>query len=814
MNRTPKWLIPVLAVIAALAVAAAAVLVGTHFASPDVQIGATKKATVPVIGPLDDPKDKKAKSEIIGKTTVTLPGTSQPVVPLGQQNLIDAVTHSADPHATIVHHGASGGGAAPAADPCSPGTGPVPPACPAGTRGRIRADLPTMWVNVLPFAPAHSATPEDPRCPAPSSTSGEVPIGVSAPAPAHYVIDYWPVGEPSNRSEASVDTDATDRAAYQMALNDPTVATTDLPVQHSCIVLHVDPTVSYSGQVVATDDNGRVSDPNPTTFDGDGGAVHPQLELSTIGDNLLVMSAVARDDQRVEFYLVPATSAGGGTCDSTGVPVPSPGPSATHPVVVLPASDVTTNHWPARFTKRYTQVTGLPFGQTVLACARWFTGTTFGSAFPWAPSSAPLYESRQMVSSPDKLVPTLTTTGFDGGIGESQLTVSTTSGVVCRGGTTTILRRSSRDIAPTPYNLCSATFDGAVRTDGSGRYWSDPIANDFLVSVDQSTIFGHYTNRDGIPAPLLPCTGSCTIPAPRNYRVSIDPSSNLRGWWDFQLVYTPTAGGSRLSTWSLGGVSSTVGAAPAPSGPTFDTSSTVGTTGLDLAGFTVSASVPVAITEPVDYAIRILPSETSGPLQCPPSPVPHAEGHLERSGTIVIPGLCLASTYHARVTLTDAGGHTMMWDSLGTDPSGLWPGATFSTPGLPSTLHWDLTATGPANGYVSDLEVQLQGLYRTVMVDSETDPVNGHCLSGGRLHVGGTIDGSQIGAISFVFVQYRIRSSVLGGAICTPAGAEPLMRTGSLHPVSLQEMVAATPAVTVTDPAGRYTITLSLVPTH
>ena len=178
---------------------------------------------------------------------------------------------------------------------------------------------------------------------------------------------------------------------------------------------------------------------------------------------------------------------------------------------------------------------------------------------------------------------------------------------------------------------------------------------------------------------------------------------------------------------------------------------------------------------------------------------------------IFFPGLCLGSTYDARVTLVDAAGHTRTWDSIGTDPSGFWPGATFSTPGLPSTLHWDLTATGISNGYVSDLQIQLQGPDRTVTLDPG-DSLNGHCLTDGRLHASGTIDGSQIGAVSLVLAQYRIRSTILG--VCTPVGSETLMRTGSLHPVPLEDLVHATPAVTVTDAAGRYTLTLSLVPTH
>jgi hypothetical protein len=797
--NVPKWLVPVIAVIAALAVAFAAVLIGTHFASPDIQLSPTKTAEIPVIAPLDNPTDKKGRSEVIGHTEVTLPGTSNPTVPVGEQQLIDDVTGSTDPHGTIVHHG-GGGGAGPAADPCSPPSGPVPAGCPAGTTGRIRPDLAPMWVNALAFAPAHSATPEDPRCPASTPAAGEVPIGVSAPAPAHYELQYWPTGHPSTRTVTSVDTDAADRTVYQAAADDSTVATADLPIQHSCLVVNVDPAQSYSGQVVATDDHGRASDPTPVSFNGAAGDVHPELEVGFLGDNVVVASAVARDDQRVEFYLEYAgVSAAASSCNSFGI---DPSSSSQRSVALSPA-EVSAHHWPERFNQRYTKWMPVQFGQVLMVCARWFTGTTSPAEDPWLTTGV-LYESREIVSTPDRLVPTLTTTGFSGGAGTSHLTVSTDSGVVCQGDRGSTLNLSSADITRVPYEVCSAAFD-------TGHPVYEGSSNFFNVSVDQSDASGDHTNHAGIAAPVLACTGDCVAPAPQSYRVSIDPSSNARGWWDFQLAYTATRNGDRLASWAPGGVSSTDGTGSAVTSPTLDTTATVTSTGLDPANFTASASVPINVNEPVDYYIRILPSGDSGSLQCPPSPVPHAAGHLDHSGIVTIPGLCLASSYHAWVTLIDAAGHTRIWDSIGSDPSGLWPGATFSTPGLPSTLHWDLTATGVENGYVSDVDVTLRGLYNTVELGT-ADPSNGQCVADGHLHANGTADGSHIGPVIRVSVKYRIRSTAAGGAPCAPVGTEPMV-TASGSYLTLQDLVHGTPAVTATDPAGRFTLTMSLVPT-
>lgn len=802
----PKWLIPVLAVVATLALGVAAVFIGFRFASPDVQTTPTDQVTVPVIAPFD-PHDGTGTSAVIGTTTVTEPGSSQPDVPQDQQDLVDAVLHSDDPRGTAEDHS---GGTAPAGDPCSPPSGPAPAGCPAGAHGSIRSDLAPLWVNAQAFPPASSPRPADPVCPVSTPVAGTAPIGVSSSAPAHYEIEYWWTGDPSSRVTATADTAPEVAIAYATALADPSVATTDLPVPHTCLQLFVDRDRTYSGQVVAIDADGHRSIPAPIAFSGAGADVHPELEVSTIGENLLVMSAVARDDQRVEFYLVGTGASGVGSCDSEGTRVPSAGDA--HTAVIIPDSQRIAQHWPDRFTVRFTQVVALPFGTTALVCARWFDGTDFTPTAPWDPSVTPLFQSRQVVMSPDKLVPTLTTGGFSGGSGESFVTVSTTTGVLCRGESTTALRLSSTAIRPTPFDLCSATFDGTVHTDISGRYWTEPVANYFAVTTETSTPATTYSISAGVPAPLLPCVGACAIPDPQDYRIAVGPARDIAGWWGFQLVYRATAGGNRSADWALGGVASGPGGTTPSSGPTFDTAAVVGSAALDPDALTVSATVPVTTDQPVDYEIRAFPAEASGPRQCPSGPAPRVTGHLDGPGVVTIPGLCVATGYALQITLVDATGHRGVWSSTGADPSRMWPGARFVTAGLPSTLHYTFTASGVAGGYVSDLLISLEGTVTTVYLVPGMNDENGQCLGGDRLEISGEVDGSQIASLTELYLTYRIRTPDSGGG-CTPAGTEPMVQTTTLDVISLRDLLDASPEVTVTGPSGAYTLSMSLTPT-
>jgi hypothetical protein len=165
------------------------------------------------------------------------------------------------------------------------------------------------------------------------------------------------------------------------------------------------------------------------------------------------------------------------------------------------------------------------------------------------------------------------------------------------------------------------------------------------------------------------------------------------------------------------------------------------------------------------------------------------------------------------VTLVDATGIPAVWDSFGTDPARLWRGAFFTTPGIPSTLHYDFVATGPAHGYVSDLQIYLHSTLGDLVIVPLADPANGHCLTDGTLHVSGTMDGSLVSQVTEIAAQYRIRSTLFGGVVCAPAGSESIAGTTTLNPVTLSDLIHATPAVTLRDPAGHWTLMLSLVPT-
>src|SRR4051794_16924368 len=95
----PKWLLPVIAIIAALAVGVAAALISARFASTEVAAHPGIQKNVPVIAPL---AGGQKSSPVTGSALVSEPGTrtGDPVSP-SQRALIDAVISSPDPGHTI-----------------------------------------------------------------------------------------------------------------------------------------------------------------------------------------------------------------------------------------------------------------------------------------------------------------------------------------------------------------------------------------------------------------------------------------------------------------------------------------------------------------------------------------------------------------------------------------------------------------------------------------------------------------------------------------------------------------------------------------
>src|SRR5882757_10809283 len=106
MKNTPRWLIPVFAVVAAVALGVAGTLIGLHFAAPDVRTQPSHTMNVPVVAPVAK-ADGTTVGEVIGHRTVTRPGTDGSPISTREQQLIELLRHAQDPAETIAAHDAS-----------------------------------------------------------------------------------------------------------------------------------------------------------------------------------------------------------------------------------------------------------------------------------------------------------------------------------------------------------------------------------------------------------------------------------------------------------------------------------------------------------------------------------------------------------------------------------------------------------------------------------------------------------------------------------------------------------------------------------
>ncbi|MES1169594.1 MAG: hypothetical protein ABUL47_02780, partial [Leifsonia sp.] len=265
----PKWLIPVISIVAALALGVAATLIGMRFASVDVHSSASKTVTAPLYAPVADGQSDSAQ---IGTRTGTLPGTDGSPISGSRRQLIKDVLRSPDPAGTIRTEttgdgsSGSGDGSAPATgspaasgasdDDCSPTSGEPPAGCPDGIHGAIFAShmIPPLWMNAA-VRPATSGPSSSPRC-ASDTTPGHVPIGVASSLPADFTVTYWPTGDTADRDAVHFSTDATQVAAFNAYYSGS--STGPSPVEYSCTVLHVDASTGYTAQVTAIDSIDRV----------------------------------------------------------------------------------------------------------------------------------------------------------------------------------------------------------------------------------------------------------------------------------------------------------------------------------------------------------------------------------------------------------------------------------------------------------------------------------------------------------------------------------------------------------------------------
>ena len=157
-------------------------------------------------------------------------------------------------------------------------------------------------------------------------------------------------------------------------------------------------------------------------FNGGGAPVHPELEAHTVGDNLLFASALHAPDETVEIKAVRRTTA---TADCNGSNAFGFYARADDATVT---TDYLNDHQllPAD-THRASYAFLVSEGTDFILCARWFAA---GHATSWQ-RTTPLYESRQSMSSPDVLEPTVSLTSVQPDASTGTVAISMHSSMPC-----------------------------------------------------------------------------------------------------------------------------------------------------------------------------------------------------------------------------------------------------------------------------------------------------------------------------------------------------------------------------------------------
>ncbi len=805
----PKWLLPVISIVAALAVGVAATLIGMRFASHQVQATASKTVTAPIYAPVE-PGQKL--SAVVGEHTGTLPGTSGSPVNGSRRQLINDVLHSADPGETIRREttdgsgtgsGPSGSSGAPGTSPstgttgddCSPSSGEPPSGCPSGIHGAVFAShmIPPFWMNVLAFPQASGVASSTPRCAA-DTTAGHVTIGVASDMPADFTVTYWPTGNTADRQVVPFSTDATQVAAFNAYYGG--TGTGSSPVMYTCHVVTVTPGIGYTAQVGATDSVGRLATPVTLVFNGSGAPVHPELEAHTFGSNLLFASALHAPDETVQIKGVRRT-AGAADCNGADVLTAYEAPTETP----VGADYLNGHHILAADTARTSYAFFVPEGLDFLLCARWFPA---GHATSWE-RSTPSYESRQSMSSPDKLLPTIALTALTVAEGTDSVDITTGSGGGIACGADFSWRRSAGHNGgiDLPVTMCSASTYGGARHDGS-RYWDLSGDDTVYVRFTVNTADHHdIVHPDGYFTLDTTCAGDCHVPAPRTYITTLLDGASRATDGSVSVTISYAQGNHNgAADWVTGSVQGVVPAHPIPSAPTFDTDA-MATPGPILGNLESSVTIHIASDRPVDYSVRAYEEDgytvPGQPATCLRSGTGTVTGHLDAAGDVYLGGLCLGIAYGLEITLTDHDGNRSIWGALGTDPNGWWPGnSIFVTPSVAGTIRYDVRAYGPTPSKITGLSVGLGG---STVVDS-SNPLNGSCHPAGIFNAQGSAPGAHLGQHITLYVRFTVQQSDSGNAGCHVLTGQPAQTANASIYLQLDQIDGSYDGVLVNSPTG------------
>ena len=549
----PKWLLPVISIVAALAVGVAATLIGMNF-PPHVQASAPI-VTAPVLQPVDpdakaDSSGHKLPSAATGEIQVvgSGDGTDQaaPVTPQddpGFRKVLAEIGRSLNPAAEVakIQKAAGDTPTLVGGDPCSPIHGTAGQGCPTGVTGAIfaLAHAPALAVVGQAYPPTESdfnsrGNPIGNLWCETRTDLGphDVPFAILTTAPATFTVTYFPDGHADQSHSLPVGAPENSDDWQSQLAGAATAA--DLPILKQCVPLpDLTPNTVYDAIVVARPVGGPGSGPiaisSVVRFNSSRQPVRPPATFTPLGDNYVFAQGLVGHQQSLTFkaWIVNATdadrAASSHTCST---------PNGQELIAIaghrddVSQSDLQALNAPSDYNLRLTSVFVVPEGATVLFCARWYSATIHAPS--WT-REQPEFETSTFLGAPDRILPVLTevSNGFidQRRVSASYLQVATVSGVDCGGGSIygisdgDGLRRGGPQVVCDPSHLATAT---AFRE--GDRFWQQPFNGNLAIKTVYTN--GHYQDPQYtvIDAGLQNCFGTCTLPAPSTFVIPVGPA--------------------------------------------------------------------------------------------------------------------------------------------------------------------------------------------------------------------------------------------------------------------------------------------------
>lgn len=806
----PKWLIPVLAAVAALAVGVAAALVAVRFATPETTRIEATTIEAPVLAPVSEEltlEELVAESgdEVPVSPTVAIGEAVDPdsvpedAVPEELADLIDDLATADDP-AEVLPPAAIPALAAPAGDPCASDAAGVD--CPEGAPGTILAldgDLPplTVW----------STGANDAECTAPDEP-GTVRFWARTNVPVTFNLRISQ-GDPRRQVVESSD-DAIERWIEEGADGEAWV-------QHCIEIVDLIPDVAVVVYLDATDALDRRATRALTLAVSDGLGI-PPTRIHPIGDSTVFVSAPHPENETTRMYVLAGDGETEPTCVYDGSGRGS-SPTVPHSVRTETVSGeyLAARDYEPAYTRRSSATFAVTPSTSLIVCVGWFPASDGRPTFD---RDTPLRVSEYRMTSPDVVAPVVR-------VAEVVLTADADDDSVIVRGTTENGQRCGAWQGP----QFAAGEPNVVCDYGALIGWTD-AGGALRVTTEVPTPEGLAVNDVLLDVGLLSCVSGCSgrtraydVPLStfiRPHRICSDDCrvnvGETIGFLRLRATWPASTAGTGEG-WVLGSWREGAPVAPRDAQPELDTAATF-TVAPSASGVAraFQASATVRVDRAVTASAELLWAE-SVPGVCP-RPGGSATWTSEASSSthrIAFDGLCAGVTYNVRLTLTAADGATSTYlYAAPTAETRLWVGGTFSTPTerLPVVVADVRISTGEPERVLvlRSIRVDVGGVDARVLRGSPDQ----NCYVG---DVHGIRSGNSAAFVGEV-VMVRVTAALGSGTVppgsttsdfptyCDTTGrdTERLEFTGW---VSYDEFLAG-PTITMTDAATGYTATLVL----